>query len=57
MARITDILPTNLEAQQIRNCIYDRACSTPFCVICYNGKEGDYKTPEIRGETNVLKST
>ncbi|VDP44783.1 unnamed protein product [Heligmosomoides polygyrus] len=47
MVRIIDVPPTNLKAQLVRNRVYDRTCSTPSCVVCPNGKEGDCMTTGV----------
>ncbi|VDO75972.1 unnamed protein product [Heligmosomoides polygyrus] len=47
MVRITDVPSVNLKAQLVRNRAYDRTCSTPSCVVCPNGKEGNCMTSGV----------
>ncbi|EYB88370.1 hypothetical protein Y032_0248g83 [Ancylostoma ceylanicum] len=41
LVTIVEIPPMNLKHQLVRNRIYDRLCTTPDCVICPFGREGD----------------
>ncbi|VDP14364.1 unnamed protein product [Heligmosomoides polygyrus] len=47
VVRVVEIPPINLKGQLVRNRIYDRMCSTPSCVVCPNGKEGDCMTSGV----------
>lgn len=38
MARINDVVPTNLRALLVWNCVCDRTSSTASCVACPNGE-------------------
>ncbi|KAK6763170.1 hypothetical protein RB195_023762 [Necator americanus] len=39
--RVVEIPPANLKGQLVRNRVYDRLCTTPSCVVCPYGREGD----------------
>ncbi|KAK6737037.1 hypothetical protein RB195_019622 [Necator americanus] len=39
--RVVEIPPANLKGQLVRNRAYDRLCTTPNCVVCQYGREGD----------------
>ncbi|KAK6740014.1 hypothetical protein RB195_008467 [Necator americanus] len=39
--RVVEIPPANLKAMLVRNRVYDRLCTTPSCVVCPYGREGD----------------
>ncbi|EYC11772.1 hypothetical protein Y032_0049g1762 [Ancylostoma ceylanicum] len=39
--RVVDIPPPNLKRHLVCNRAYDRICTTPGCVICPHGKDGD----------------
>ena len=47
MVRVVDIPPSNLKQRLVRNRLYDRLCTTPSCVICPYGKEGDCMTSGV----------
>ncbi|KAK6735650.1 hypothetical protein RB195_018711 [Necator americanus] len=39
--RVVEIPPANLKGQLVRSRAYDRLCTTPSCVVCPYGREGD----------------
>ncbi|KAK6730487.1 hypothetical protein RB195_007133 [Necator americanus] len=39
--RVVEIPPANVKGQLVRNRAYDRLCTTPSCVVCPYGREGD----------------
>ncbi|KAK6742180.1 hypothetical protein RB195_009820 [Necator americanus] len=39
--RVVEIPPANLKEKLVRNRVYDRLCTTPSCVVCPYGREGD----------------
>ncbi|KAK6735688.1 hypothetical protein RB195_018739 [Necator americanus] len=39
--RVVEIPPANLKGQLVRSRVYDRLCTTPSCVVCPYGREGD----------------
>ena len=41
LVTMVEIPPDNLKSQLVRNRLYDRACTTPNCVICIWGRPGD----------------
>ncbi|VDO87317.1 unnamed protein product [Heligmosomoides polygyrus] len=41
LVRVIDIPPANLKARLVRNRLYDNTCTTPSCMVCPYGKEGD----------------
>ncbi|VDP46469.1 unnamed protein product [Heligmosomoides polygyrus] len=38
---VVETPPANFKVQLVRNHLYDTACTTPSCMVCPHGREGD----------------